>query len=62
MLEVLGQKTVSFDLFNERNGSRNVTAKVVVVRGLPYKGFIGTDFLMKYRAKVNVGKKLTLYK
>ena len=61
-LEVLGQKTMSFSLFNERNGSRNVTAKVVVVRGLPYKGIIGIDFLMKYSAKINIGKrKLTLY-
>ena len=62
-LEVLGQKTVSFNLFNERNGRRNVTAKVVFVRGLPYKGIIGNDFLMKYSAKINVGKrKLTLDK
>ena len=61
-LEVLGQKTISFSLFNERNGSRIVTAKVVVVRGLPYKGIIGIDFLMKYSAKINIGKrKLTLY-
>ena len=60
-LEVLGQKTVSFNLFNERNGSRNVTAKVVVVRGSPYKGIIGVDFLMKYSAKINIEKKLTLY-
>ena len=61
-LEVLGQKTVSFNLFNERNGSKNVTAKVVVVRRLPYKGIIGIGFLMKYRAKINIGKrKLTLY-
>ena len=62
-LEVLGQKTISFSLFNERNGSRIVTAKVVVVRGLPYKGIIGIDFLMKYSAKINIGiRKLTVYK
>ena len=61
-LEVLCQKTMSFSLFNERKESRNVTAKVAVVRGIPYKGFIGIDFLMKYGAKLNVGKrKLTLY-
>ena len=57
---MLGQKTLLFTLFNERNGSRNVRAKVIVARGPPYKGIIGLDFLMKYGATINLVKgKLT---
>ena len=57
-LEVLGQKTVSFSLFNECNGCRNVISKVVVVRGLSYKGILGIDFAMKYCAKIKIRKKI----
>ena len=58
---MLGKKTLSFTLFNECNSCRNVTAIVIVVRGLPYKGIIGLDFLKKYGAKINLAKeKVTL--
>ena len=58
---MLGQKTLSFTLFNERNWSRNVTAKIIAVRELPCNGIIGLDVLMKYGATINLAKgKLTL--
>ena len=55
---MLEQKTLSFTLYNERNRSRNVTAKVIVVRELSYNGIIGLDLLIKYGAKINFAKKV----
>ena len=53
---MLEQKTLSFNLFNELNGNRNISAKVFAVRELPNKGIIGLAFLMKYGATINLAK------